>query len=66
MEILGEILGILMIGVAVYGYINIKREGREIGANSKGKGIFRYVFSSFGQCLGAGIDAIYYKIKNKN
>jgi hypothetical protein len=52
--------------LAVYGYIILKREGKEIGPNSKGRGVLTYIFGSFGQCIGAGTYAIYYKIKNKN
>ncbi|MDA7600066.1 hypothetical protein OAQ75_02945 [Gammaproteobacteria bacterium] len=60
-----EIIGLFVIGVAVYGYIILKREGKEIGPNSKGRGTFAYIFGSFGQCIGAGTYAVYYKIKNK-
>lgn len=61
-----EILSLFVIGLAVYGYIILKREGKEIGPNSKGRGALTYVFGSFGQCIGAGTYALYYKIKNKN
>jgi|TARA_B110000003_G_C16262627_1_gene383602 hypothetical protein len=61
-----EILGLFGVGLAVYGYIILKREGKEIGPNSKGGSTLRYIFGSFGQCLGAGMTAIYYKIKDKN
>jgi hypothetical protein len=60
-----EILGLFVIGLAVYGYMLLKREGKEIGPNSKGRGALTYIFGSFGQCLGAGMTAIYYKIKDK-
>lgn len=61
-----EILGLFAIGLGVYGYIVLKREGKEIGPNSKGRGALTYIFGSIGQCLGAGTTAIYYKIKDKN
>ena len=61
-----EILGLFFIALAVYGYIILKREGKEIGPNSNGRTALGTFAGKFGHCMGAGVSAIYFKIKDKN
>ena len=61
-----EILGLFVIALAVYGYITLKREGKEIGPNSNGRTALGTFSGKFGHCLSAGVLAIYFKIKDKN
>lgn len=61
-----EILSLFVIALAVYGYIALKREGKEIGPNSNGRTALGTISGKIGHCIGAGVVAIYYKIKDKN
>ena len=62
-----EILGFLLAGVPIYGFIILKREGKEISPNSKGGNTGKRIGGYIGHCTGAGMQAIVEKFStNKN
>jgi len=53
-----EILGCFFAAVPIYGFIILKREGKEISPNSKGGNAGKRIGGYIGHCKGAGMQAI--------